>query len=115
MAAMTSKRQFDRAPVLFKVDYRTVDRFFTDFAENLSAGGMFISTPRPLDPGSTIIIEFILPVVQETLKVKAEVMWVRKRAIAANERRGMGVRFEDLSQEDRERIDAIVSTLRRVP
>lgn len=115
MTDRASRRVYDRIDTVFRVDYRTVDRFFADFAENISEGGMFISTTRPLDPGSVISIEFNLPFSEEPLRVEAEVIWVRKRSINEKERRGMGVRFRALGPDEKRRISAIVSSLRRVP
>ncbi|NPA95600.1 MAG: TIGR02266 family protein [Thermodesulfobacteria bacterium] len=109
---MKDKRRQPRHPVILKVDYRDVNKFFTDFAENLSAGGMFIATRKPLPPGSTIVVEFMLPDTSLKVRTRAEVMWARKDASSTGEKRGMGVRFSDLSSEDKKKIDLLVSRLR---
>ncbi|HID98014.1 MAG TPA: TIGR02266 family protein [Thermodesulfobacteriaceae bacterium] len=113
VSADSGKRAARRAPAVIQVDYRTVDRFFTDFAENLSTGGLFIATPRPLEPGTTLILEFLLPECHHPIRVKAEVMWnTSKLRRMKGQRRGMGLKFANLSQRDRKKIDVIVSKLK---
>ena len=109
---MKEKRKEKRYGVLVKVDYRDIDKFFTDFAENLSKGGMFIATSRPLPVGSFIFLEFSLPDRSLVVKTKGEVVWVRKTPGSPKEKRGMGVKFEDLSKEDKEKIDKLIQRLR---
>ncbi len=109
------KRRSPRAPAVIKVDYRTVDRFFMDFAENLSAGGMFIACPNPLEPGTWINLEFMLPESVVPIKVKAEVVWSTYHPRTAGQKRGMGVRFEGLSDADKHKINEIVKKLRACP
>ncbi len=108
-------RSGPRVETVVKVDYRTTDAFFTDFAENMSEGGMFISTLQPLPPGTELLIEFLLPEVNRPLKVKAKVVWSRKRTTTHDKRRGMGVKFEQISKSDKEMIAGVVRKLRSSP
>ncbi len=110
---MKNNRRHDRTPVILKVDYRDVDKFFTNFAENLSEGGMFISTNRPLNPGTTLFLEFLLPNSSLRIKTRAEVMWSRTDPKSPKEKRGMGVRFEDLSQEDKAKINHMIERMKK--
>ncbi len=109
---MEDKRRQPRHPVILKVDYRDVNKFFTDFAENLSEGGMFIATRKPLPPGTTIVVEFMLPDSAVKVKTKAEVVWTRNETKSPTEKRGMGVRFYDLTSEDKKKIDVMVARLK---
>lgn len=109
---MRDKRRQQRHPVILKVDYRNVNKFFTDFAENLSAGGMFIATRRPLSPGTTITVEFMLPDTSVKIKTKAEVVWSRNATKSRSHKRGMGIRFSELTNEDKKKIDLMVSRLK---
>ncbi len=109
---MKDKRRQPRHPLILKVDYRDVNKFFTDFAENLSAGGMFIATRKPLPPGTSIIVEFMLPDTALKVKTRAEVVWARKNTSSPSKKRGMGIKFYDLSNEDKKKIDLLVSRLR---
>ena len=109
---MKDKRRQQRHSVILKVDYRDVNKFFTDFAENLSAGGMFIATRKPLPPGTIITVEFILPDTSVKIKTKAEVVWARKSTLSPSQKRGMGIRFNDLTEDDKKKIDFLVSRLK---
>ena len=63
-------------------------------AENVSLGGMFIATPRPLREGSLITLEFDRPAVAgwRPVRAKALVCWRRRW----RNPRGMGIRFVEL-------------------
>ena len=107
-------RKYKRHSVLIKVDYRDVDKFFSDFAENLSRGGMFISTPRPLKPGTSIVLEFSLPDSSIKVKTRGEVMWVRNKPKSHKEKRGMGIKFQDLDLKSQKKIDELVKKLKNL-
>ncbi len=111
----TALRSGPRVDTVVKVDYRTTEAFFTDFAENMSEGGMFISSVQPLPVGTELIIEFLLPEVNRTLKVRAKVVWSRERTTTHDKRRGMGVKFERISKADKEMIAEVVRKLRNTP
>ncbi len=108
-----NNRKHPRTPVILKVDYRDVDKFFTSFAENLSEGGMFICTTKPLNPGTTLFLEFLLPDSSLKIRTRAEVMWSRKNPRSSQEKREMGVRFEDLSKIDRAKINAMIERMKK--
>ena len=110
---MVNKRKYKRHHLILKVDYRDVDKFFTDFAENLSKGGMFIATPRPLSPGTTIFLEFALPDNNMKVRTRGEVVWARTKPMSPKEKRGMGIQFQDLSPEDKEKIDKLIVRLKK--
>ncbi len=110
---MKDNRKHPRTPVIIRVDYRDIDTFFTNFAENLSEGGMFISTNRPLSPGTTLFLEFLLPDTSLKVKTRAEVMWSRSNAKSPTEKRGMGIRFQELSREDKAKINIMLQRMKQ--
>ena len=110
---MLEDRRAPRAPLILKVDYRDVDKFFTGFAENLSEGGMFIATTKPLRPGTTLFLEFLLPDSSLRVKTRAEVMWSRKIPKSSVHKRGMGLKFEELSRKDREKINIMIERMKK--
>ncbi len=107
------QRKTPRTSTVIRVDYHTVDSFFRDFADNISAGGMFIVTPKPLRPGTQLILEFMLPGYNYPIRVKAEVIWNRSKS-SVNQRRGMGVKFDNLSPNAKDKVNTIVKRLRAV-
>ncbi len=98
------RRKYPRVPILIQVRYRTIKEQFSGFAEDLSAGGVFIATPKPLPPGTLLTLEFALPDSNEPLKVKGIVAWSRTNLSRLDQRRGMGIKFEGLTEKQKKRI-----------
>ena len=111
----SSRRSSPRLDTVIRVDYRTANAFFTDFAENISEGGMFIASPNPLKPGTDIVIEFLLPELNKPLKIKGTVVWNREQPAGQNLRRGMGIKFEKLTEEDKMLISEVMRKLQGRP
>ncbi|WP_022852981.1 TIGR02266 family protein [Thermodesulfatator atlanticus] len=109
---MDDKRKHPRLEHVFRVDYSTPEALFNEFAENISEGGMFIKTSRPLEIGTEIIIEFKLPLLKEPIKVKGKVEWNTDMPGIRKPTPGMGVSFQGLSSEDKEKINKIVRQLK---
>lgn len=107
-------RKTPRTSTVIRINYHTVDSFFRDFADNISAGGMFIATPKPLKPGTQLSLEFLLPECDYPIQVKAKVVWNRS-VPSEGRQRGMGVQFESFSPSAKDKINTIVKQLRSVP
>ncbi|NRA09000.1 MAG: hypothetical protein HRU02_12655, partial [Myxococcales bacterium] len=43
----TERRKSTRSDFFVRVEYRTVDQFFSDFARNINEGGLFVGTENP--------------------------------------------------------------------
>lgn len=84
-----------RAPLRLRVDYERMNSFFADYTKNISKGGTFIKTARPLEIGSRCQFTFTLPALSEPLVLEGEVTWQLPpdAAAARNEDPGMGIRF----------------------
>ena len=91
------------------VDFGTEDRFFTGFAGNISDGGLFIATERPLPVGLPIMVRFSIPQFEAPITVTAEVRWVRpSRPDLPETAGGMGVKFLDLPAEIVHAVDGFI-------
>ncbi|OAG27323.1 TIGR02266 family protein [Thermodesulfatator autotrophicus] len=106
------KRKSERVKHVFRVDYSTPEALFNEFAENLSEGGIFIKTENPLDVGTEITIEFKLPFLEEPIRVKGQVEWHTNLQGVNKNPPGMGVSFQGLSNEDKEKINKVVRKLK---
>jgi uncharacterized protein (TIGR02266 family) len=84
--------------------------FYVGFVENVSPGGIFVSTYRLLPIGSEIALTFVLPD-QSTLFVHGVVRWLRDPAdrVESEVSPGMGVQFTDLGDIDSKRLHAYVT------
>lgn len=100
----TERRAQDRHPIRLKVEYECLEDFLTDYSANLSVGGMFIETNRPLPLGTRLHLRFSLPGFDEPLDTDAEVRWVLKEDDTGPLPSGMGVRFEQMSDDDSAKI-----------
>ncbi len=105
-------RRQPRFQTLVKVDYWTREGFFSDLVEDISEGGMFIVTPKPLSPGTRLRIQIKHPDTRNTLLLKGEVVWNRTTSYSPNEQRGMGIRFEGLGTREKTRLKEFVKKLK---
>ena len=103
------RRRSPRSPLEVRVDYTTVDAFFSEFTRDVNEGGIFVETENPPALESTVALRFRLPGSDEPIKVGGRVVRVSD---GAGEPPGMAIEFEILDAEARRRIDQIVRTLR---
>jgi len=82
--------------------------FYAGFAENLSAGGVFIATHKLRPVGSKIELTVNLP---DGAQVRAlgEVRWIRVFNETSDTPPGMGVRFLDVSDDAVSSIDSFLA------
>ena len=104
------RRRAERVELMVRVDYKTVDELFSEFARNINEGGMFVETDAPPEPGSAIALQFRIPGSNEPIAVMGRV--VRITAGGRDEPPGMGIEFENLDAQSRELINQLVRSLR---
>lgn len=116
MADKTEKKNMPRqAPRLeheLLVAYKTVDGFITDWATNISRGGIFINTPNPLAVGTTVRLIISLPDAAFPFDLSGRVTRVNE-VNNPNQVPGMGIEFIGIDDEKRERIQRLVDRLRK--
>ena len=83
MADEDDRRREARAPIELKVEYKRLNTFFYDYTKNISKGGTFIKTEKPLDIGTIFLFKLMLPAQPEPLALRGEVRWVVKEGAAA--------------------------------
>ena len=108
-----AKRQNDRLQHELLVAYRTVDGFITDWAVNISRGGMFINTRNPLALGSTVRLIISLPDAAFPFDLTGKVIRVSEFDNVQNQVPGMGIEFVDVDEEKQVRIERFVERLRK--
>lgn len=106
-------RRADRLQHELLVAYRTVDGFITDWAVNISRGGIFINTRNPLAVGTTVRLIISLPDTAFPFDLSGRVTRVSEFDNAANQVPGMGIEFVDVDDEKRSRIERFVDRLRK--
>ena len=78
---------------------------------NLSAAGLFVSTSRPLPPGTRLVLEFRLPLEtgETPVRLEGEVSWsVDRTPLGTGPGPGMGVRFEGVDPTTQSAIDRFI-------
>jgi type IV pilus assembly protein PilZ len=107
----TNRRSYDRFDVTWAVDCRADDTFLYASIANISAMGIFVKTLEPLALGTRVSLSFAPPG-YEAFKMAGEVAWInRLRENGDNPNPGMGVRFIDLSLDQRERLVEVIRTI----
>ena len=86
------------------INYATNDRVYTDQISNISRSGLFINTREPFTEGDEIITTFRLDGFDRPLKIKG--------TIAHSIRKGVGVKFKNLSPYIEEMIDILVKRMK---
>ncbi|MFT3836053.1 MAG: TIGR02266 family protein [Myxococcaceae bacterium] len=95
------------------VAYRTVDGFITDWAVNISRGGIFINTRHPLAVGTVVKLILSLPDAAFPFDLTGKVTRVQEYDNPSNQVPGMGLEFMDVDEEKRARIERFVERLRK--
>jgi uncharacterized protein (TIGR02266 family) len=71
--------------------------FYAGFAENLSAGGVFVATHKMLPVGEVVMLSIRLPGYARPIEGAGEVRWVREYSERSNVPPGLGLRFVDIA------------------
>ena len=106
-------RRADRLQHELLVAYRTVDGFITDWAVNISRGGIFINTRNPLAVGTTVRLIISLPDTAFPFDLSGKVIRVSEFDNPSNQVPGMGIEFVDVDDEKRSRLERFVERLRK--
>lgn len=129
-------REDPRAPIVLRVEYTRLNSFIADYTRNISRGGTFIHTVKPLPVGSEFIFVFIMPGSQRgastsddradrddsgespppgtdrptsrRLAMRGKVRWVKG---APDEEAGMGIEFVFADDAERQSVRAFVETV----
>ncbi len=111
------RRKDDRSEIVIPVDFSTKDGPLHLFLKtsNISRGGAFIETSKPLDEGSELELAFVLPTSDDPFapprKISCRAVIVHAYEDSKGKRRGIGVKFLDLSDSDWQKIEEFIKTM----
>jgi PilZ domain len=91
------RRRYDRSRLIVDVFFDGADTTGIASTKDISGGGLYMNTQAELPEGS--LLRLRIPVGDEQVIVNAEVMY-------SNPGHGVGVRFEGLSEKDRQLIQS---------
>lgn len=103
------RRRAPRVLVDLEVDYASEDNYLFAYITDISATGIFVRTTSPEQPGTHLNLRFT-PDDSGPIEVEGEVIWVNPFRPGApdNLHPGMGIRFEGLDDELRDRLLELV-------
>lgn len=95
-------------PARFEVHFshtQEAARALRAYSLNVSAGGLCLRTKRAYDVGTPVQME--MQVDGESFRLNGVIAWVRDEAEA------VGVRFTDMTEEDRARLQRVIDSIKR--
>jgi uncharacterized protein (TIGR02266 family) len=101
------RRESLRVPVLLSARYWTQNELKDRYIPSLGDGGLFISCPDPLPVGTKFDLQIGLISTDFKIQVLGEVAWVDLGESSA--RRGMGIRFADMTYEQKAAVYNLVN------
>lgn len=114
MKEKVERRSFERIARTFEVNYSSVRGFISEYAMNISRGGMFISTRNPLPAGTHVVLKFKIPPANTEITLEGEVVWaVRPEESGGTLIPGMGIKFTKMDEKTRNEIERIISEGKR--
>jgi type IV pilus assembly protein PilZ len=106
-----------RAPIELKVEYKKLNSFFADYTKNISKGGTFIKTDRPLKVGTEFVFKLFVPNRGEPFTLRGSVAWIHSAEtpppthIQPTPDRGMGIRFLYSDDSQKRAFESVVEDL----
>ena len=101
------RRRASRVPVEIQIQYETADGFFQDYMRNLSLGGIFIETPKPLPMNTKLKVQFSLPDMTAPIVADGVVVHTLRLGQPKNPSvSGMGIKFSELEPSSKEMLES---------
>ena len=106
------RRASQRTAIELNVEYKRLNTFFADYTRNISKGGTFIRTERPLDVGTEFVFALTIRGLDEPLRLRGRVKWIVPLGDATPDSpAGMGIEFMYVDDAERHDTEAIVEHL----
>ena len=106
----SERRAAPRAPIELRVEYKRLNSFFSDYTRNISKGGSFIRTDRPLPIGTEFVFCLVVPKLDAPLRLLGKVIWVITVEKATEEKpAGMGIEFQYRDDRERKEVERWVT------
>lgn len=111
------RRGEPRVVVDLEVDYGNEDNYLFAYIRDISATGIFVRTTDPEPPGTRLNLRFTPRASTEALELEGEVIWINpyRPDRRDNLHPGMGIRFVELGDDQRRRLDEFIKTFAYLP
>jgi Tfp pilus assembly protein PilZ len=97
------KREHPRKSCVMSTDYVVADRAYRNFVKDISESGVYVQTIQPFELGDEVIQSFSLSDKQIPFKFTGEIVRIGKD--------GVGIRFKNLTQYQRDILRSILKNL----
>jgi len=88
------------------VEYERLNALLSDYTHNISQGGTFIRTDRPLQVGTVLSFTIQAPGLEEGIVLQGVVRWVVEVAQSRSDRpTGMGIAFVYDSPDEKDAVE----------
>lgn len=104
------RRVHKRTPFAAEITVNSATNFFMGFSEDISEGGLFLSTMSPPPIGEKVTLE--VKVGEEVISVEGEVRWHREVADTVT---GCGVQFLSLRPDIKRKFEQVLVSLKKEP
>jgi hypothetical protein len=102
LATPDDRRRFDRSRLIVDVFFDGNDATGVASTKDISVGGFYMNTQAELPEGSVLLVRIPFPDGKQVV-ANAEVVY-------SNPERGVGLRFQGLSEENRQLIEREIGT-----
>jgi len=106
------RRHAERVALKAKVTISSETNFFTGWSQNISEGGIFISSLAPPTVGTVVDVNLDLGDSGETVALSCKVVWIRTEG---GQPVGCGCQFVGLSEIQAARIRSVMQGANREP
>jgi uncharacterized protein (TIGR02266 family) len=106
------RRHAERVALKAKVSITSETNFFTGWSQNISEGGIFISSLAPPTVGTVVDVNLDMGTDGETITLSCKVVWIRTEA---GQPVGCGCQFVGLSDIQAARIKSVMQGANREP
>jgi uncharacterized protein (TIGR02266 family) len=106
--APSNRRGEERVPARFEVHFNYTQeaaKALRAYSVNVSAGGLCLRTRRSYDVGAPVLMDLLVE--GESFQLHGVIAWVR------DESEAVGVRFTDMSEADRFRLQRLIDSFKR--
>jgi len=103
---MENARKHERIEKKTKAKIESENSVTYSTAKNISDGGMFVTTPEPILPGTEIDLAIKMPDGSE-ISLRGVVRWTKDEN-DAGDRAGMGIEFLSLKPADQQKIQSML-------
>jgi type IV pilus assembly protein PilZ len=109
---MAERRILQRGAIELRVEYKRLNTFFADYTRNISKGGTFIRTDRPLDVETEFVFALAVPTLASPLRLLGKVRWIRTvEEASGGAEAGMGIEFVWRNDDERRATERTVEDL----